>query len=98
MKIGRDEKINIVEGTLERENEIDIPRGAVLAERGDNNNRVYIGIAAQDMKPGVTFIIDLMKGPKQLIWPNDGKEMIITAEEPTTKQLKEKETNNGKRH
>lgn len=58
---------------------------------------VVIGIAARDFKEGEIITVDLMKGPNQLIWPSDGKETVVISE-LTTKQLKEKEKENGKRY
>ena len=77
-----------------------IVEGANLAT---SYSSVIIGIAAVDMEPGSLLNIDMRKGPNQLIWPSDGKEIIIEAEsvEDAPKLLTgevKKEKENGKRH
>jgi len=69
--------------TVVKENKLALSRelrqGTRIADMGIND--CVIGIAGQDMDIGEQVIIHRRKGPAQLIWPDDGKEITITAEE-----------------
>ena len=54
-----------------------------MSVSAEEKRRPVLGIAGHDIAPGDTIIVDLTKGPNQLIWKDDGKEIEVGAQSRT---------------